>query len=148
MNAPTTTISSTKIQPYLFFGGRCEDALNFYQSALGAKVEMVMRHKDSPCQPPAGTLPPGYEDKIMHSSFRVGDTEIMASDGCSEATSPSGFSLSLSVPTKSVADRVFAALADGGQVQMPLSETFFSPRFGMVKDRFGVGWMVMAEAAQ
>jgi PhnB protein len=148
MNAPTTTMSSTKVQPYLFFGGRCEEALTFYQSALGAKIEMVMRHKDSACQPPAGTLPPGYEDKIMHSSFRVGETEIMASDGCGEASIPSGFSLSLSVPSTSMADRVFGALAEGGEVQMPLSETFFSPRFGMVKDRFGVGWMVMAEPPQ
>jgi PhnB protein len=133
---------NTLVQPYLFFGGRCEEALEFYRAAIGAEVEMVMLHKDSPEAPPPGMLQPGFENKVMHASFRVGGTKIMASDGCQEGASFSGFSLSLSVPTEAEADRAFAALAEGGQVQMPLTETFWSPRFGMLADRFGIGWMV------
>jgi PhnB protein len=133
---------NTLVQPYLFFGGRCEEALEFYRAAIGAEVEMVMLHKDSPEAPPPGMLQPGFENKVMHASFRIGGTKIMASDGCQEGASFSGFSLSLSVPTEAEADRAFAALAEGGQVQMPLTETFWSPRFGMLADRFGIGWMV------
>ncbi|HEY5914494.1 MAG TPA: VOC family protein [Verrucomicrobiae bacterium] len=131
------------VQPYLFFSGRCEEAVKFYQKALGAEVEMMMRYNESPEPPPPGRLPPGFENKIMHTSFRVGGTTVMASDGCS-ADKPGfeGFSLSLSVGSESEANQVFAALADGGQVRMPLAKTFWSPRFGMVEDRFGVGWMV------
>jgi PhnB protein len=142
----STTTPSTLIQPYLFFGGRCEEALKFYRSALGAQVDMLMRHKDSPEPPPPGMLQPGFENKIMHACFRVGGTAIMASDGCQEGSNFSGFSLSLTVPTEAEADRVFALLADGGQVQMPLTKTFWSPRFGMLTDRFGVGWMVIVPA--
>jgi PhnB protein len=130
-------------QPYLFFSGRCEEALEFYRTALGAEVEMVMLFKDSPRPPPPGVLQPGFESKVMHSSFRVGGTTIMASDGCDDKSSFSGFSLALHVPTEADADRVFAALANKGQVQMPLAKTFWSPRYGMVTDRFGVAWMVM-----
>lgn len=134
------------IEPYLFFNGRCEQAVEFYRKALGAKVEMMMRFKESPEPPPPGTVPPGFEDKIMHASFRIGKTTVMASDGCTtEKTSFHGFSLSLSVPTENEADRVFAALSDGGQVRMPLGKTFWSPRFGMVEDRFGIGWMITVE---
>jgi PhnB protein len=136
----------TLIQPYLFFGGHCDEALEFYRSALGAQVDMLMRFKESPEPPPPGVLQPGFENKVMHSSFRVGGTTIMASDGCNEGSGFSGFSLSLTVPTESEADRVFALLADGGQVQMPLAKTFWSPRFGMLTDRFGVGWMVIVPA--
>ncbi len=136
------------VQPYLFFNGRCEEAVKFYQKALGAEVEMMMRYKESPEPPPPGRLPPGFENKIMHASFRVGDTTVMASDGCS-ADKPGfeGFSLSVSVGSESEANKVFAALADGGQVRMPLAKTFWSPRFGMVEDRFGVGWMVSVPRA-
>ena len=133
------------IQPYLFFDGRCEEAIEFYRTALGAEVTMLLRFKDSP-EPAQCPLPPGGEEKVMHSSFRIGETTVMASDGrCQGQPSFQGFSLSLTVPDISEADRLFAALAEGGQVQMPLGETFFSPRFGMVADRFGVSWMIIVE---
>jgi len=130
------------IQPYLFFGGRCEEALAFYGTALGAQVDMLMFHKDSPEPPPPGMLQPGFENKVMHATFHIGGNTLMASDGCGEAPSFSGFSLSLAVPTEAEANRAFAALADGGQVKMPLTKTFWSPCFGMLTDRFGIGWMV------
>jgi PhnB protein len=137
------------IQPYLFFNGRCEEAVSFYRKALGAEVLMTMRFKESPEPHPPGMVPPGFENKIMHTSFRIGQTTVMASDGCSaDKASFEGFSLSLSVPNEKEADRVFAALADGGQVRMPLTKTFWSPRFGMVADRFGIAWMVSVMAAE
>lgn len=133
-----------QVQPYLFFDGRCEEAVEFYRSALGAEVTMLMRYKDSPDPPPPGMVAPGSEGKVMHTSFRIGETTVMASDGrCEGRPSFQGFSLSLTVPNETEADRLFAALVDGGQVQMPLNKTFFSPRFGMVADRFGVSWMVV-----
>jgi PhnB protein len=132
-----------QIQPYLFFGGRCEEAIEFYREALGAQLSMLMRFRESPDPLPPGQLPPGFEDKVMHACVQIGDTAVMASDGCStDAPGFQGFSLSITVPDAAKAEEVFAALADGGQVQMPLAETFWSPRFGMVADRFGVGWMV------
>ena len=131
------------IRPYLFFNGRCEQAIEFYRKALGAEVQMVMRYKESPEPPPPGRLPPGFENQIMHSSLRVGQATLMASDGCStEKPDFHGFSLALSVDSDAEAERVFTALTDGGNVEMPLTKTFWSPRFGMVTDRFGVGWMV------
>ncbi len=131
------------VQPYLFFNGVCEQAIEFYRKALGAEVEILMRYDESPEPHPPGMVPPGSEKKIMHVSFRVGETTVMASDGCG-ANSPrfNGFALSFSVPTEPEADRAFSALAEGGQVQMPMARTFWSPRFGMVQDRFGVGWMI------
>jgi PhnB protein len=129
-------------QPYLFFDGRCEEAVEFYRNKLGAQVDMLMRYNDSPDPPPPGMVPPGSENKIMHTSFRVGDTTVMASDDCTGHPRFQGFSLSLSVSKEAEADRYFNALADGGNVQMPLTKTFWSPRFGMLTDRFGVGWMV------
>jgi len=136
------------ITPYLFFNGRCEEAVNFYRTALGAELDSMMRFKDSPTPPPPGMLPAGFEDKVMHSSLRIGTTTLMASDG-SSADKPTfqGFSLSLSVGSETEADRVFNALADGGQVRMPLGKTFWSPRFGMVEDRFGVVWMIIVPLA-
>jgi len=135
------------VQSYLFFDGRCEEAIEFYKRALGAKVEMLMRFKDSPEPAQPGMVPPGAENKVMHSSFRIGDSVVMASDGrCMGKPSFQGFSLSISVPNQAEADRVFAALGDGGQVQMPLTKTFFSPKFGMVADKFGVSWMVIVLA--
>ena len=132
-----------RVEPYLFFNGRCEEAVEFYKKALGAEVAMLMRFKDSPEPHAPGMLPPGSENKVMHVSFRVGDTTVMASDGfCKGQTDFQGLSLSLTVSNETEADRVFAALADGGHVQMPLNKTFWSPRFGMVTDRFGLGWMV------
>ena len=134
------------VQPYLFFDGRAEEAINFYKKAIGAEVQMLMRFKESPEPPPPGMVPPGSENKIMHASLKIGDTQVMASDGhCQAKPSFEGFSLSLAVPDEAAADRAFNALADGGQVRMPLGKTFFSPRFGMVADRFGVGWMVIVD---
>ncbi|MDQ9171872.1 VOC family protein [Oxalobacteraceae bacterium R-40] len=136
-------MSATPIQPYLMFGGRCQEALDFYAQAVGAQMEMRMLFKESPDPVPPGMLPPGFEDKIMHSSFSIGGNTIMASDGCTEGSSFGGFSLSYAVATATDAERIFAALADGGQVQMPLTKTFWSPCFGMLTDRFGLAWMVM-----
>ena len=131
------------VQPYLFFDGRCEEALDFYRRAVGAEVTMMMRFKDSPEPSPEGMRPPGTDDKVMHAQFTVGDSTILASDGCAQGkTKFEGFSLSFTVPNEAAADRAFNALVDGGQVQMPLARTFFSPRFGMLTDRFGVGWMI------
>jgi PhnB protein len=135
-----------QVQPYLFFDGRCEEAVEFYRSALGAEVVMLMRYKDSPDPPPPGMVPPGGENKVMHAALRVGDAMVMASDGrCSGQPSFQGFALSLTAANEAEADRLFAALVEGGQVQMPLTKTFFSPRFGMAADRFGVSWMVYVE---
>jgi len=132
-----------RVETYLFFDGRCEEAIEFYKKVLGAEVTMLMRFKDSPEPPQPGMIPPGSENKIMHVSFRVGDTTVMASDGrCTGQANFQGFSLSLTVANEAEADRKFAALAEGGQVQMPMAKTFRSPRFGMVTDRFGLGWMV------
>jgi PhnB protein len=135
-------VSGILIQPYLFFAGRTEEALAFYKTALGAHVEMVMKFNQSPEPMPAGCLPPGFENKVMHSSFKVGDNVIMASDGCGEPTKFDGFSLSIAVPTEAEVDRIFAALSNGGTVVMPATKTFWSPKYGMVKDKFGVMWMV------
>jgi PhnB protein len=132
-----------QVQPYLFFDGRCEEALNFYRGALGAEVTAMMRFKENP-EPQPGMVPPGSEEKIMHASFKIGETEVMASDGnCMGRPSFQGFSLTVTAPDEAKADQLFAALADGGQVQMPMAKTFFAPRFGMVADRFGVGWMII-----
>lgn len=139
---------SPLIQPYLMFGGRCEEALEFYRSALGAQVDMLMRFSESPDPTPPGMLPPGFENKVMHASFRIGDNVLMASDGCEVGAQFKGFSLSISVATEAEADRYFAALSDGGQVQMPLTKTFWSPRFGMLTDRFGIAWMINVVGAE
>jgi PhnB protein len=130
-----------QVEPYLFFEGRCEEALEFYRRALGAEVTALMRFKESPdpnmCQP-------GLEDKVMHATVRIGNTTIMVSDGMSSGNLAfQGFSLALSLTEKAEAERLFTALSDGGQVQMPLAETFWSPLFGMVADRFGVSWMIL-----
>ena len=134
-----------QIQPYLFFDGSCEQALQFYQRALGAQVEMLMRYKDNPEPPPPGMVPPGYGDKVMHASVRIGDSVVMAADDCTGGSpKPQGYALSLSGGDAAEARRHFDALAEGGQVTMPLGKTFWSPAFGMLRDRFGVHWMVMA----
>jgi PhnB protein len=130
------------VQPYLFFDGRCEQALDFYQKTLGAKVEAVIRYKENP-EPKYN--PPNSDDKVMHACFRIGDTQIMASDGnCAGKPTFQGFSLTINANDAAEANQRFNALAEGGQVQMPLGETFFAKSFGMVADRFGVGWMVIA----
>lgn len=131
------------VEPYLFLNGRCEEAIDFYRDALGASLIMLMRYRDSP-DAPSMPLPPGWGDKVMHASFRIGETRLMASDGCSAEPTPiSGVALSVQMPDASAAQRAFAALADGGDIQMPLSATFFSPCFGMLRDRFGVAWMLI-----
>ena len=132
-----------QVQPYLTFGGRCEEAIEFYRKALGAEVQVLLRFKECPepykCQP-------GTEDKVMHMCFRIGDTAIFASDGrCDGKPDYQGFSLSLTVDNAAEAERLFNALADGGQVQMPLGKTFFASRFGVVADRFGISWMVVTK---
>ncbi|MET0668927.1 MAG: VOC family protein [Xanthobacteraceae bacterium] len=131
--------------PYLFFDGRCEEAIAFYKKALGAEVEMMMRFKEAPEQPPPGVLAPGSDNKVMHACLRINGSSVMASDGCAQQGKPKfqGFSLSVNAKDEAEADRMFAALADGGKVEMPLGKTFFAKRFGSVSDRFGVGWMVI-----
>ena len=141
----TATSPAIQVQPYLFFGGRCEAALDYYRRVLGAEVTMLMRFKDSPDPASRGAA---SGDMVMHASLRVGETTILASDGCGDGQPKfEGFSLSLTQPNDAAAERVFAALADGGKVQQPLAQTFFASRFGMVEDRFGVGWMVMVPAS-
>lgn len=137
---------SAAVMPYLFFGGRCEEALGFYRDALGAQVDMLMRFSECPEPPPEGMLAPGFENKVLHSSFRIRGITVMASDGCEPGTGFSGFALSLSVPNDDEARQLFDALAEGGSVQMPLGRTFFSPCYGMLTDRFGVQWMVIVPA--
>jgi PhnB protein len=133
------------VQPYLHFEGRCDEAIEFYKQAVDAKVDMLMRYKDSPVEPMEGCTPQaGFEDKVMHSAFRIGETMVMATDGFNTGkTNFSGFSLSLTCANDAEAKKRFDALADGGQVTMPLSKTFFTSSFGMLTDKFGVNWMVL-----
>lgn len=133
------------VQPYLFFGGRCEEAIEFYKKTLGAKVEMIMRYNESPEPQPPGMLPKGFEKKIMHSSLVIGKSKIMASDGCSEGANFDGFSLSVYFSSTDEVQKAFKALSEGGKVTMALAKTFWSPMFGMLKDKFGVGWMLTVE---
>ncbi len=137
------------IQPYLFFRGRCEEAIAYYKETLGAEVLMMMRFKDNPDKPSPDRVPPAFDDKIMHAHLRIHGGEILLSDGMS--TGPLDFqcmSLTLTVPDEAEADRVFNALAADGRVQMPIAKTFFSPRFGGVSDKFGVSWMIIVPQPQ
>ena len=136
-------MSTTTITPYLFFAGRCEEALHFYGEAIGAQIDMIMRFNESPQPPPPGVLQPGFENKVMHTTFRVGPISLMASDGCDNKSKFEGFRLALVVPTEAEAHKAFDALAAGGTIQMQLSKTFWSPCYGVVTDKFNVGWMVM-----
>ena len=132
------------VTPYLFFGGRCEEALAFYRDAVGAQAGMLMRFDQSPDPMPPGMLAKGFEAKVMHCEFTVGETTVLASDGCNEGDGGfHGFSLALTVADEAQAHKAFDALAVGGEVGMPLQKTFWSPLYGMVKDRFGLHWMVM-----
>ncbi|HEY8939034.1 MAG TPA: YciI family protein [Cellvibrio sp.] len=144
----TLALHKAKVNNYLFFSGRCEEAINYYEKHLGAKVNMKLRFNESPDPIPEDMLQEGFENKIMHADFTLGDVNIFASDGCNDATSFSGFRLSLTVHTAEEAHRVFDALATGGTVDMPLSTTFWSPLYGQVTDQFGVGWMVMLPEPQ
>jgi PhnB protein len=133
-----------QVQPYVNFNGRCQEAIDFYKRALGAEVQTVMHFKDCP-EPQPGMVTPENKDKVMHAAFKVGDTTILASDGrCTGSPTFQGISLTLNAKNEGEANRLFGALSDGGQVQMPLAKTFFSPSFGMLADRFGVNWMVVA----
>jgi PhnB protein len=145
-----------RIQPYLFFDGRCEEALEFYSKTLGAEDIKLLRFKDAPkngsdapegcCPIPSEPMPSGAQNKVMHASFRIGDSTIHASDGmCQGNPSFKGIALTLHAHDATEAERLFAAIADGGQIQMPMTTTFFSPRFGMAEDRFGVSWMVVID---
>jgi PhnB protein len=137
----TTSKIMTAVQPYLFFGGRCEEAMEFYRKALGAEVVMMSRFKEAP-EPQPG-MPECFEEKIMHATLRIGETMLMASDGrCEGQANFEGFSLSITVADEPEAERVFAALSESGLVTMRLEKTFWAPKFGMLQDRFGVGWMV------
>jgi PhnB protein len=133
-----------QVQPYLFFDGRCEEAIEFYKAKLGATVEMLMRFKDAPDQ---SQMAPGSGDKVMHASLKLGDASVMVSDGhCNGKPEFQGFSLALSVKGDAEAERVFKTLSEGGTVRMPMEKTFFASRFGMLADKFGVGWMITAES--
>jgi PhnB protein len=132
-----------QVQPYLFFDGRCDEALEFYKKAIDAKVDMMMRFKDAPDQ---SMISPGSHDKVMHAAVHIGETQILMSDGrCLGKPNFQGFALTITAPDAAEGERRFNALAEGGQVQMPLAETFFASRFGMVADKFGVGWMILVE---
>ena len=134
-----------KVEPYLFFNGRCDEAIAFYQEALGAEVTFLMRMNDAPDPPPPGAIPAGFEHKVMHANLRIGELALMVSDGNSDMPpSFKGFCLSLGVANPEEAAQRFAALQPGGKVTMPLGATFWSPAFGMLEDKFGVGWMVIA----
>ena len=136
-----------KVQPYLFFDGRAEEAIEFYKNSVGAELMALMRFKDNPDPPKAGMVPPGSENKVMHMQFRIGETELMGSDGrCLGKPNFEGVSLAILASNTAEAERMFEALGEGGQVQMPMAKTFFSPAFGMVADKFGVSWMVVTDA--
>ncbi|MFN2474869.1 MAG: VOC family protein [Chthoniobacterales bacterium] len=140
----STSTPSILVQPYLFFGGRCHEALEFYRTAIGAEIQMVMRYDESPERPEH--LPSCFGDNVMHASFRVGGSTLMASDGmCDGKPNFDGFSLSITVRDETEAERVFGALSVGGLVTMPLEKTFWAPKFGMLQDKFGLGWMVSVE---
>lgn len=139
-------MSTMKVQSYLFFNGRCEEALEFYRTQVGAEVTMKMRFSESPEPPSPEMCGPGSEDKIMHSEFKIGETLLMASDGnASGSPEFKGISLALSAPNQTEAKRLFTALSEGGQIQMPMTKTFFASAFGVLADRFGVSWMVLAD---
>jgi len=129
------------VQPYLFFDGRCQEALDFYKKAVGAEVGMLMRWKDSPDK---SMCTPDNAEKVMHAQFNIGDTTVMASDGRNTGQPDfKGFALTINAKDTAEVDKLFGALGDGGKVTMPLSKTFFSERFGMLADKFGVNWMLI-----
>ena len=137
------------IRPYLSFEGRCEEAIEFYRGALGAEVVMLLRYSESPDACEGGMIAPGTENKVMHSTLRVGDATFMMADGhCSGQPKFEGISLSLTLTSETDAERFFERLSEGGQVELPLSKTFFSPKFGMVADRFGVRWMIYVPGSE
>lgn len=140
----TLAMQKVDVRNYLFFSGRCDEALEFYQQHLSAEIKFLIRFNETPEPMPEGVLQPGFENKVMHAEFSLGNVRVMASDGCNDAEIFSGFRIALNVLTEDEAHRIFAALAsNGGKVDMPLTKTFWSPLYGQVTDQFGVGWMVM-----
>lgn len=139
-------MKNSTVQPYLFFSGRCDEAIEFYQKNLGAELTFLMRYRESPDPAPPGMLPPGFEDKVMHASLTIGTSTVMVSDGCETTTNFAGFRLALILSEPSDVERIFAILADGGQVMMPPTKTFWSKCFAMVTDKFGLGWMLNVPA--
>lgn len=138
-----------QVQTYLFFEGRCEEALDFYRDTLGAEIGPIMRFRDNPDDPEKTMFPPGAGDNVMHATMTIGETTIMASDGrCSGTANFAGMSLTLVMPEVESAERLYRALAVTGQVRMPLRETFFSPAFGSVTDKFGLNWMIYTAGPQ
>ncbi len=138
-------MSNTLLQPYLFFAGRGDEAIAFYRTAIQAEVVMCMHYKESP-EPSPMPLPPGWEEKIMHAEIKIGGASLLLSDGCGEEQTFAGFSLSLILQDEAEARRAYEALSAGGEAHMPLTRTFFAKAFGMLRDRFGVNWMVMVPA--
>ena len=139
-----TVQQSETVQPYIFFDGKCEEALEFYKGAIGAKVDMMMRFKEAPDQ---SQMQPNTGEKVMHAAFHVGTTQVLASDGhCAGKPSFQGFGLALNAKDDAEAEKLFTAVGKGGQVLQPLTKTFFASKFGMVTDKFGIMWMVIAEA--
>lgn len=137
-------MQKVEVNNYLFFSGRCDEALAFYQQHLSADIKFLIRFNETPEPMPEGVLQPGFENKVMHAEFSIGNVKVMASDGCNDVETFSGFRIALTVPGEDEAQRIFAALAsNGGKVDMPLTKTFWSPLYGQVTDQFGVGWMVM-----
>ena len=136
---------STTITPYLFFNGRCDEAIEFYKAALDAEIEYIMRFDESPEPLPDGTLPPNFDKKIMHATITVRGVKLMVSDGCAEELEFLGFRLAISEPTEEQARATFRALAESGTVDIPIGPTFWSPCYGMVTDKFGMPWMVSVE---
>ena len=135
-----------QLTPYLFFDGKCAEAIDFYKSAIGADIVFMMQYKDAPEPLPEGMNSPELQDCVMHASFKIGDSEVMASDAPpGNHKGHNGFSLSITVADENEAKKTFAAMSDGGKVQMPLGPTFFSPCFGTLVDKFGVEWMVYVE---
>ena len=145
--ASQTAMRGAAVGSYLFFSGRCEEALEFYKQAAGATVDFMMRFNESPDPVPSGMLQAGFENKVMHASFRIGETTIMASDGCDDKSTFSAFRLALTVHAEADDRRVFDALAAGGRIDMLLAKTFWSPCYGMLTDKFNVGWMVIVPGA-
>ena len=139
-----TVQQNETVQPYIFFDGKCEEALDFYKGAIGAKVDMMMRFKEAPDQ---SQMQPNTGEKVMHASFHVGTTQVLASDGhCAGKPSFQGFGLALNAKDDAEAEKLFTAVGKGGQVLQPLTKTFFASKFGMVTDKFGINWMINCDA--
>ena len=131
------------INPYLIFDGRCEEAFRFYEKCFKGKIIAMLTHKGTPAE---AHVPAAWIDKILHARLDIGDQVLMASDAPpGRYEKPAGFSVSLQVKDPAEAERLFNALAEKGEIRMPLEKTFWSPRFGMLVDRFGIPWMINCE---